>query len=48
MFLHQGTNILINSLDDITSNTKLKTISNVQIPAHCFVTIQTKLTDISV
>ena len=43
MFLHQGTIVLINSID-ITNVTHLKTISNVWIPAHSFVAIPTKRT----
>ena len=44
MFLHQGTDIVINSTDAVTNITNLKTIRKVQIPAHCTAAIQTKLT----
>ena len=44
MFLHKGTNILINSVDIITSVAHLRTISNIEIPAHSFLTIPTKKT----
>ena len=42
MFLHQGTNVLIISVDIITNVTNLKTISNVQIPSHSTVTLPTE------
>ena len=44
MFFHQETNILINSIDDIEDTMNLKTISNIQISAHCIVTIPTTVT----
>ena len=44
MFICKGTDILINSADAAINITKLKTISNIQIPAHCIATIPTKLT----
>ena len=44
MFLHEGTNILINSIDAVGNVTNLQTISNVQIPVHYITTIPTKLT----
>ena len=42
MILHQGTDILISTIDGVTNLNK--TISNLQIPAHCIATIPTKLT----
>ena len=44
MFLHQGSDILINSIDAVTNITNLKAITNDQIPTYCIVTIPTKLT----
>ena len=42
MFLHQGTDILSNSID-VVNITNLKTIRNVQILTHCVATIPTIL-----
>ena len=44
MFLHQGTYILINSVDATINITNIKPISNIQIPTYCITTIPTKLT----
>ena len=43
MFLHQGTDIFIKSIDAVINITNLKAINNVQIPARCIVTILTIL-----
>ena len=45
MLLHQGTDILLNSVDAAINITNLKTISYVQIPTCCIAPIPTKLTD---
>ena len=42
--MHQGTNVLINSIDAIVNATNLKTISNIQIPTHCIATMPPTLT----
>ena len=44
MFLHQQTDIHINSIDAATHTTNIKTISNRLIPTHIIVTIPIKLT----
>ena len=44
MFLHQGIDIPINSINTVASATNLKAVSNVQIPTHCIATIPTKQT----
>ena len=44
MFLHQGTDIVINFVYAATNITHLKTISNVQIPACFIAATLTKLT----
>ena len=48
MFLDQGSDTLINSIDAVANMTNLKTISNVQIPIHCIATISTKQTGKSI
>ena len=44
MFWNQGIDILVSSIHVVTNATNLKTISNVQIHAHCVATIPTKIT----
>ena len=44
MCLHQGTDIPLISIDALVNMMNLKTMSNVQIPIHCFGAIPTKLT----
>ena len=44
MFLHQSANILINLIEVVTNVAHLKTISNIQIPAHYIVPIPAKRT----
>ena len=44
MFLHQGAKIFINSIDIVKNVTHLRTISNIEIPAHSVVTIPTRKT----
>ena len=39
MFLHQGTDICINSIDAVMNLTNLKTFRNMHIPAYCIVII---------
>ena len=43
-FLHQGTNVLINSIDSIINELLLWTISNIEIPTCCIATISTMRT----
>ena len=47
LFLNQGADILSKFLDVLTNITKLKAISNVQIPAHSIAMILTKLTGVT-
>ena len=42
--LHQGADILINSIDVVTIMTNLTPISNIQIPTCCIAILLTKLT----
>ena len=44
MFFHQGTDILVTSIDAVTNITNLETTSNVQLPAHSIAAIPAKLT----
>ena len=44
MFLHQGTNVLINSINGVTVVSHLKTMSNLQISGHSIVTLPTRKT----
>ena len=44
MFLHQGTETLLNSINAVTNAINLKSISHIQIPTHCTANISTKLT----
>ena len=44
MSLHQGTVILINSMDSVTNIINPEAINNVQIPACCIATTPIKLT----
>ena len=44
MFLTQGTDLLINSIDTVVDKMNLKTISNIQIPTYIIATIATKVT----
>ena len=44
MFLHEGSDVLVSSIECVTNLTHLKTIGNVLIPVHSIVTIPTKQT----
>ena len=46
MFLHQGTWVLINSIDTLANEPYLQTISNIEVPAYSIVTIPQRKFDI--
>ena len=42
MFLHQGTQVLINSTNVVTSEPHLQDVVNLEVPYHSIITISTR------